>query len=159
MNKIRNTRDFIITSHVRKRFCERILKMPEANVEEFLKNNQSKSLVNKTILECIKEMEEEKSYLNNTSFMQILHEKYGNEGRFQVFVYKQMNVLFISEMKMSSKKTRNILKTCYALDSGYMLIRCLNLHDKPVAKVGQKKNRITSTWRKRKSKKFLKKRK
>jgi hypothetical protein len=140
---------FIITSHARQRFCERMLKHPSEKVEEYLQNATNRFFINEKIEEHLVDVEENKSYINNTVLMQRLYKNHGLDGRYEMLVNKKTKVLFINKITTSSAITKNVLVTCYPLNGRFLLCDVLNIHEKPTVKDGIKPNKFRSRKKKR----------
>ncbi len=74
--------------------------------------------LNKYFSNLLKNLNVNKSYLNNTNYMINLYEKYGYDLEYQFIEYEAENILFI----LSKKRNEKVFKvvTCYHLNGGHL---------------------------------------
>jgi hypothetical protein len=93
----------------------------------------------------LEDSQEDKSYLNNTSFMFYLQDLYGYDSRYEFRSNAAYNVLFV----IIIDKGRKVIKTCYPLTTSRFIFR------KQFKKKDEKKNYTPRSKKKRKPLKEL----
>ena len=108
-----------VTNHVMDRLKERFSTFYNNN--EILcnwKKELGTNCLNKYFSNLLKNLNVNKSYLNNTTYMIHLYEKYGYDLEYQFIEYEAENILFI----LSKKRNEKVFKvvTCYHLNGGHL---------------------------------------
>ncbi len=108
-----------VTNHVMDRLKERFSTFYNNN--EILcnwKKELGTNCLNKYFSNLLKNLNVNKSYLNNTIYMIHLYEKYGYDLEYQFIEYEAENILFI----LSKKRNEKVFKvvTCYHLNGGHL---------------------------------------
>ena len=106
-----------VTNHVMDRLKERFSTFYNNN--EILCNWKKEfgtNCLNKYFYNLLKNLNVNKSYLNNTIYMIHLYEKYGYDLEYQFIEYEAENILFILSKKRNEKFFKVV--TCYHLNGG-----------------------------------------
>lgn len=116
-----NRRDFIFTHHLRERYVQRTQKKythlqqcritdcptcRDLDIESKLEAETNRAKLDVEIAQRIEESDENRSYLNNTGFMQWYHEKYGYDKRFQFLVHGDLLFVVVED------RGKKIVVTC-----------------------------------------------
>jgi len=106
---------YIYTNHFWKRFRERfVLKTYWENKDKDKDKDKDKEVNN-----ILKDSTEDKSYLNNTTFMFYLQDLYGYDCKYKFMSNADHNILFVTILD----KGKRIVKTCYPLTTSRFIFR------------------------------------
>ena len=101
----KKTYKFNFTNHVRERYAERFLGVTQKEAKRYVKDHCV--YIDRILSQRLSMSTNEKSFLNNTSFMMHLYEKYGTENRIEFLVHD--DVVFVNVLDNG----RNVITTCY----------------------------------------------
>jgi hypothetical protein len=119
MVKYTNSRKYLITNHLKQRFCERILDKPydgRLSIEE-----------HSNLVKILYSIPEEKTWVNNLNIVHYLKQKYGNK---KILILKYGNFWFICNE--SDIKNHYIVVTVYDSTKNTWSKSCVNKSKKIV---------------------------